>query len=1117
MLKKKLKNIICVCMALLLCLAPFAVPAASAVNYPEGVTAEDCAAVLPKLETLVGMLMEQGDTDLSASLYKTVLSDDTLNMLFAGVYNAMAENAGSLSVVGVELTPATLSAALKGFGNVSAKISGCADLAAVVKASENFVWEVDTKERFGEAVSAMFSPFNKLLNMLLCSGTAAIAPLVFIKGDDGYTNAIVPILETLGCPEIMSSESFAAAAKNDMSSMMKNVVKMLFSSIDKLLEKPVDGICTVLPCAAWFINEGKLTECINKLVEPLSLHLGLISIPGVSSLLSGVANLENTEDVAQLLKNVDLSALTGGTNISLPEIDLDEMASCGSAENGKFTPDKSAALVTVLRWALDLVKMNSANLTSVFGNAASAVNSLLKKADDDLIKLLVDLLTSQNTLPANNYEWKYPEITPAQITYTPTLNRDDYNKVVNEMDAFLDEVAAEKDPEATIYDTIAPMLFSDSTASLITVSLYTALASEETAPLFTLLGADVSPAGVAAAIASSYPAAARTLSSYSSWSGMNASSLHFGFTDGDKDGFGNALCAALSPFLPLLSFVLSEKSITLFDMITLPGGDGYNTAVIPLLEALGCAPESIKSYDAYKATAATAGLSDILSPVLSLLDELCHTPVLTACRIIPNIVYFINSDGLKACMDNLLYPVTQFLSEVGLSDLLPKELTEMKLDINFNDLTGKLLSSSELSLKLPEPDLRKLAYIGTPTTLTSKRTVNGAPTQYTAVVSDSPAVLLTALRYLVKTLSMEENAEVLSGFMSGIMSSSDSEKTDEASPDMMGMYVGSVTEKFKGMTDDEIIEWLYNLLFRETPPVEETPEEVYVPADLTEVKDPVDTVKIVVVIVVIVILAALVLWFLNSKGYFEDFAERREEKKRLKAEKNRKAGAEKKTAKKQKAQKPAKAKKKNTPADEAPAVPDIPAELRVSEDGKPVTFTSRAHTDASAAILAAAAAEQKAAAPKKAPAPAPQPVRENIFLDPLSDIKAKYVPQPRQIPAAAEIRLAEAELKAKEAEEEKKKSPPLNRKELLMPLSYDKAGKKMEEKKKSEPKKEPKKKPAEPKKPENGAPAKKPVPPVKGIPTKRAKPQRAPGAARTVNPDFLDDLMEFNEKKKKNR
>lgn len=888
-LKTQMKKTLSVLLALLLCFTPLVSLRVQAVNYPEGVTESDCIAAIPKLDNLVKTVLSSTGTELSDTVYDALLSSATLNSLFSSVYGSFAGNSSALSLLGLDLSPRKLSQAFAGYGNVSSIVVSCADLSAVVAASSGFDWGVYTKNGFASAAAAMFSPFNDLLYAILCSGTAQLNLLLAVKGDDGYGNCIVPLLQALNCPSIVNSTNFAGAAKNDKNTMVQNIVLMLFSALDQFLTAPVNGCCSTLPSLAWYINEGKLSETVNKLIEPLTVRIGLISIPGIAKLLSGIADLENSADLSSLVKNIDLSSMgAGDVSLTLPELDLAELAKCGSASGDTFVPDRAAAFITVLNFVIETLRKNSSSLASTLGDASSAVDTLLAKSNDELIALLMKLFNPNAELPANMNSFSYPPITPASVSYTPTYGRDTYSEVLDKIDGFLDEVAAESDPDATIYDTVAPLIFSDTTVSSLTVMLFSALGSEETAPLFSLLGLNVTPSGVAAGLSGSYSSAASVLYNYSSWEDIPANGLNFGIEEGSPEDFKKALSTVFAPFVPMLSYVLAEKDLVLFDAVTLPGSDGYNTAIIPLLEALGCPQENIKSYELYETTAQATCVSDILDPLTALLEEICHRPVYELCQRIPNIMYFFTNGGLETTVQNLLYPVTQLLASVGLSDMLPADLTSGMTEFDVSSLTDSLFSTSGASLKLPEPDLKQFANFGTPEKRMSKRTSASAPVQYTYIKADAPAVLITALRYLVNTLSMEENAGLLSGFMNGMMSNADPDAVPdeaEASPDMMSMYVGSITEKFKGMTTDEIIEWLYNLLFRETPKVEPVDNDIYVPADLKRPGAKADVMKIVLILLAVLVILALVLKFLWDKGYLDGLKEKLAAKKAAKPEK----------------------------------------------------------------------------------------------------------------------------------------------------------------------------------------------------------------------------------------
>ena len=804
--------------ALLLCLAVlgslFAGTATAAVEMPAGLTESQMEAAIPKAESLVGAVLKMNEetADLSGMVYGRLFADDTLNKIFSSVYSSLADQASTFSTLGIDLTPTGVSPYLANYPDVQAALAGKTDWNEVFGADFAPKWNVSTKDGFGYALAAMFAPMEGLLHSLLCGSTYRVNALVSITGAEGYNSAIVPIFEALKTPQIFTQEEFSADAKNDRSTMMRNIAIMLFSAIDAILASPVDSLCSVLPSAANYLVSGSLGDALTTLLEPMRVRVGVISLSGMDSLIEKMGGF-SSDDLTKMIENADTSALFGSdVNLTLPKIDLEALAGCGSVSGGTYTANKAQSFTLILRWGIEAVKLNAASLPAMLGQdlsgAQSFLDKLLAKDTDAILKMLLDLMNLSASDTVLNYQWTYPEYTPGSVEYTPNLTRENYEKVLLGIDDTLNEFLQEFTDSGTLSGVLAARIYSNSLVSQLVTGVYGALYTEQTGPMLEMLGVDASPAGVADSIASAYPSAAQTLRAYESWDKISASSLSWGFTNGSKEGFQNAVTAVLAPFRPFLTLLLAEGSVQLLDTITVSGSNGYNNAVIPLLEALGCSADSIKDYNTYKSTANTnAVITDILTPVTGLLDSLIAAPVATICRILPNIVYFINAGGLKQCIENLLYPVRVLLRAIDAEDLLSAELTQMA-DIDLSATMDQMISESGLNIKLPAPDLTKLASLGQAQQLTSKRTYNGIATSYTYIEADQPAVLITVLRYVVGALGSEENSAAFSNMLA-------QDQTQEG--DMMAMYTQKVAEQLKTMSTDETIEWLFNLLFAETP------------------------------------------------------------------------------------------------------------------------------------------------------------------------------------------------------------------------------------------------------------------------------------------------------------
>ncbi|MBR3766870.1 MAG: hypothetical protein IKL10_01350 [Clostridia bacterium] len=868
---KRITKFLSIILTLILVFSPLTVISADAVTYPDGVTEASAAGVIPKLNALLKALLSAntGNGNIKDTVYKTLFSDDTLNSLFSGIYTALGENASSLSVVGINISPASISKALGNYTDISKKIASCSDMNAVIKASKNFKWGVTSKESFEKAVSAMLSPFNALLNALLCSGRVDINALISIQGDDGYTNAIVPLLNALDCPKIMSSSEFSAAAAQNQQNIIRNILDMVFLSVDKLLDDPVIGMCSTLPKLAFYLNSGKLSASLTTLLEPLSLKIaGFLTIPGLSDLISSVANIEESVNIDEMLEGLDMSSLLGSdVNLQMPEIDLSKLSECVTDNGGTLTVNQGAAFVTVMDMLIEIMKLNKNSLGTLMGSdtdLSSTLDPLLSKSNGEIIKTIITLF-SITSAPANNYQWNYPGVNTTPVTYTPTLTATDYVGFIEKVDPLLTDFVKETDPEGTIEDTLRKTIYSNNLVSTLVTGIFSMMGSEETAPLFALLGIDASPAGIGNAISQYYPSAANQLYKYSSWDKVNPDYLSWGFYDGDEEGFKKAVTRVLSPFTPLLTCILAGQNVTLLDAITIPGSDGYNTAIIPLLEALGCKSENIKTYEEYKQGAGTSNIiSDILTPICALLDEVCASPVKTICRILPNIIYFFNSGLMNSVLDNLLYPVKYMLDSAGLGEFLTANLPETSIDLN--SMINELTSGTDLGIKLPELDVAVFGTLGTASFYTSKRVSNGAFSQYTYLTADEPGVFLTLLRYLVGAISMEEN----SGLLTGLMASEDTSSSENGMPDMFAMYAENITEKFKGMTTDEIIEWLCDLLFSESPIVELPVENEEIPTIIYKEKFELSTTQKLIIVLAVVALMALAYYILSMTGKLDN-------------------------------------------------------------------------------------------------------------------------------------------------------------------------------------------------------------------------------------------------------
>ncbi len=804
----KVKKLICLMLAVLLAFSASSmnIVAFAGSGYPDGVTEKQAQNAVTGTENLVSYILKNYlKTDLKTVIEPMIYSDQVVSSLLVSIYSSMEETAGDLKTIGIDVTVSGVAKGLKNYPDVQNALIDAGSFSTVDLT--NVKWGVNDKKSFSKAISATLSPFNNLLFMLLCSGKYNLAGITSIKGGDGYETAIVPFLNALGCEVTLSQAEFKAQAKEDKSTMIYNILMSALTILDKLEEKPVDTLVTILPAVAYFNESGQMNQCFNNLLAPVKEN------PYVRlAILLKIIDLESMNFDLEVILNDMLTSMSQETGLQLPPLDFETLSKCGSSDGVNFTPNKPLAYVEIMSWLVEALKLNKSQLPELLKGMTTAgsentllssdvITKLLETDTKNVVKTIILIFNDSKLSDPESY--KFPTITFSQITYTPNLTEKDYKKVLNGIDDLIDEFVAEYSNYKKLETLLENTIYTNSNVGAFAVGIYSALEKEGLIEMLSVMGVDATPKGVASLLTEgSYSEAKNVLSKASSWSKVNLNGVNWGFYNGRRTGFENAFVATLRPLYPLLEVVLKGKTITFMDSIKIIGGDGYNTAIIPILEALGCKSSLIKTYNQYKNdTSKDAVLKNITTPVFDLLDDLFKKPVKTALEILPNVVYFIDSGNLEVCITNLLLPVTALLEKIEPIYKVELDTSTITSSMNVNDILGSF--EEGLGLKLKSADLKALYSYGETETKQSKQVLNGKNTSYTYIKADKEALLLTVLRYLVDTLKMPENKGALNGLMSG------------GGADSFALYASQIFEQFEAMTTDQIIEWLHNLLFKE--------------------------------------------------------------------------------------------------------------------------------------------------------------------------------------------------------------------------------------------------------------------------------------------------------------
>ncbi len=438
----KVKKVSSLLIAVLL-IAVSLMPAVQAVSYPQGVDKQQIEATIGKTDAIIESLMKttpQGS--LENLILPEIFKDEVVSSLMTGVYKAIEENAESISALGLDVTVKGVASHLSEYPKIQTKLASFDKWSEVDLGKAK--WGIKDKESFINAVSAVLSPFNDVLYMLLCGGSYSVNAVVGLKGAKGYETAIVPTLRALGCETVTDSAVFYAQANENRRAMLKSIIGDIFVLIERILANPCDVLTDILPSIAHFMENGGLDKAVATLIEPLKLQLFNIStFIKVETILAFIQNSESfTQDFT-----LNFNDILGAAGLKMAEIDLKELSSCGTVSGDRVISDKAATFTVLMRWAIDTAKLNKDSLNNMLGEdtaeIAGIMDKLMAKSTDELIVLFVKLLNAEKG-EVNNYTWTFGDFQSANVTYTPNLTRDNFQKVVNGMDELINQFIADE-------------------------------------------------------------------------------------------------------------------------------------------------------------------------------------------------------------------------------------------------------------------------------------------------------------------------------------------------------------------------------------------------------------------------------------------------------------------------------------------------------------------------------------------------------------------------------------------------------------------------------------------------------------------------------------------------
>ena len=838
-------------------------PAGLAVSYPAGVTAEQAQDAMGKTDAVFSAIL--GATEgksVSEFVIPMILGDETLSSLAKMMYSMGEENAETFSTIGIAMAPADIAKNLGNYPDVQARMMNAESWSTLDLTGA--VWGVSTVQEFTDAAVALFLPMNELLYTILCGGSYSLNPLVGIQGDKGYEKALMRIFAAMGMESVTAPSAFYSQAQADKTSMIRNLIKDVVVYLELICSAPATMLSKNLPGIAYFIQNGGLDSAVAKLVEPLKIKvLGITTPIKIGSVMDLAAEGESG---MSLDVSIDLGSFTAtGTLVTAP-FDMNELASLATEDvDATYIVNTADSFIYIFRWILETVRLNMGTIPQMLeglspemdaAKISQLLTGLFSKSTDEIMSVYIGLLSAQSG-KVNPYIWSFNPVSSLYVTYTPNLGPEKFQRVLDGIDALINDFVKESGEAESLREVIAPEIYSNAVITKLVAGIYSLLTDEQMSTFLSLTGLDVSPAELGRRLSEDeYYEVSAALKSISSYSELEELDVSWGFKNGDRDGFVRAVSACFRPLEGLLRMVLCGDSLNVLGGIPFYGSDGYNTAVIPILEAIGCSYDEIYSFDEYRSLVGqTDVMLPIVQPLVSLVERFIDYPVYTLTGILPNLMYFINNGGIEICINNLLYPVISIMDSLGLSGQFDfSSLIELDTDKIIDDLMAEL----DLGIKLPELDIKQFASMGTLVTVQTKRTQLAEPMTVQYLQADKTGVMVTLMRYGVEVLKTPGNESIVESFMSG--ANGDSE--------LFATYSSDIGTEMANMTVDETVEWLYKLFFRERATVEENKLEDYTPTIIYKEKKSVSW-GAVLGIMAVIIAAGAVAAYINRKKLME--------------------------------------------------------------------------------------------------------------------------------------------------------------------------------------------------------------------------------------------------------
>lgn len=655
----------------------------------------------------------------------------------------------------------------------------------------NKQWNINgDKQKFIDAFAEALAPANDIFAWLFfgdsytfftssktADGKYTLEPIIDLAGNPGgYAYGLIPAFEALGCTMQSPDKYVKADGTHDMTAFIKDFATSVLDRADELTSGDVVGnILDLLPNIIYFINADGVKNCFNNLMSPIYDILDkLLPVIGDANLdeAAGVKLSDlSTETFFDIIK--DKAGITIDPQVKglIKYLYVGDITAFTSA-NGRmalrmgYTDELNRAEMITILFSVAL---------EVLGDSANE-QAFRDMLGDDTYTVVMNVLRL-NARPMHTIPWLYTEDADTdkvfsgietsnifEYGYGKYWTKDKAQYIADNIECFINDMiqllGIEMDGikvdslEDIINSLIDGSLYSNKVLSKIYNGLMNALNKlNEVDTDGKIKEVIKSSLGVDLAFYDTYVLPE--------------------ITEGDRSAFTTELLNMLRPLYPVLKWLLTEQDIAFFndaegnDKVVLPGDRGYNYGIIPLLEALECG--GIKTEAEYYADVNAdddALVLDIINPLLDKIDVILADPANEIFELLPNVAYFVNSNGLDTVWQNTLNSVytvldaLQPLVNVDLYELIGINLDGMKFEDLVQFALSKVKNSTGFDLAELVVDAAAEMTTGKLISFTSLNGETAYRMEY-AGKADRADMVTIILRLVLKFLNTGDNTKTL--------------------------------------------------------------------------------------------------------------------------------------------------------------------------------------------------------------------------------------------------------------------------------------------------------------------------------------------------------------------